>query len=308
MDAYLLRINQKQFKSALSEVSKEPAFIRSLQSVHPEIEEKQIKKLSFTQEFVVKELGFDQDFQSTNQRWANDKTPSFAFISIPHVSPRRFPQEGYELLKNTLVSISENSVSFSKQSDLSTDIEDLYGTLNIVQIEDSGYKQNIDLKKLGFGIEQFSVGMVSFSSEYIQELHPSAKSEDMAILSEHYSNQGVRRHSNFITDFFDRLATIAFCPQEKCHVNFILNLFMNYQRNETEKLNLEFGIKKLPDLKGTPKQILYATDLRMKRMREFGAEDALVQTVTNSSDWIDCNNLHQLGHLKPSSMRQYFLN
>lgn len=305
MDAYLIRINQKQFKSALSEVSKEPVFLNTLKAAHPEVEEKQIKKLSFTQEFVVKELGFDQDFQRTNQRWSKVK-PDFALISIPNLSPSNFDLEGYELLKKVLVSKSESSILFSEKADLDTDIADQYGTLNIVQLKESGYTEDINLKSLGFGIEQHSVGVVALSSDYILELHPSASKEDMAILAEHYSVMMPRSRSNSISEFFTRLSRIAFCPQEKCHINFITRLFMTYQRDEIKKLTTKFNIEKLPELEGTPKQIIFATDLRMKRMREFGADDYLVQSVRHSVEWIDCYELKQLDLVKPPSMSQYF--
>ncbi len=83
---------------------------------------------------------------------------------------------------------------------------------------------------------------------------------------------------------------------------------MNIQRKQIEKLTAETDTAKLPELVGTPRQVIYATSIRMNRMREFGASDILVKTVTNSAEWIDCHKQKQLKHAKPPLMNKYFSN
>lgn len=290
MDAYLIRIDHNQFKSAISKIQSNPEFISLLHAANPELTEKQINKLSFTQSFVVKELGFDQSFPQTNQRWISNKTPKYAFISLPPISPTRFDSSAYKILKNTLVEESENFQKITDLSPKNSSEKDRYGTLNFIRTkfnDDLTYEINVDLKELGFNYSGFEQGLAVFSSDLILYVHQNVDMETMNILAEHYSIQMPQLHTNNISESFDRLATIAFLPQEKCHIQFIYNLFMKLQNDQLRNLGETTNFENLPELNGTPKQILFAKNLRMKRMRKLGIQDLLVKTITSAKDWIE---------------------
>lgn len=290
MDAYLIRIDHNQFKSAISKIHSNPEFISSLHAANPELTEKQINKLSFTQTFVVKELGFDQSFPQTNQRWISDKTPKYAFISLPSISPSRFDSSAYKILKNTLVQESENFQKITVLPSSNFVEKDRYGTLNFIRTKFKDgltYEINVDLKELGFNYSGFEKGLAVFSSDFILDAHQNEDMETMSILAEHYSIQMPQLHTNNISESFDRLATMAFLPQEKCHINFIYNLFMELQNKQLKSLREKSNFEKLPELNGTPKQILFAKNLRIKRIHKLGIQDLLVKTITSAIEWIE---------------------
>lgn len=85
--------------------------------------------------------------------------------------------------------------------------------------------------------------------------------------------------------------------------NRLLNEQLKTKADNLNQSDMKLG---LPELYGTPKQILSALDARNIRIRCFGRNDMLVQEVVEAGDWVECKVKNQLRYQHPFSMDKYF--